>query len=74
MRRGNKMIYPTLDDLLKHADNKFTLATVAAKRARQILDDGQKSNDERSNKAVTIALEEIVSEKTKYQRTKSGIK
>ena len=68
------MIYPTLDDLLKHTDNKFTLATVAAKRARQILDDGQRANDERSNKAVTIALEEIVSEKTKYQRTKGGIK
>jgi DNA-directed RNA polymerase subunit omega len=68
------MIYPPLDDLLKHVDNRYTLVNVSAKRARRILDDGQKANDERSNKAVTIALEEIVSGKTKYQKTKIGIK
>ncbi len=67
------MIYPPLDDLLKHADNKYTLVIVAAKRARQILEEGQK-NDERSIQAVTIALEEVVNGKTKYQRTKTGIK
>jgi DNA-directed RNA polymerase subunit omega len=66
------MIYPPLDDLLKHVDNRYTLVTVAAKRARQILE--EQASDERSIKAVTIALEEIISGKTKYQRTKTGIK
>jgi DNA-directed RNA polymerase subunit omega len=67
------MIYPSLDDLLKHTDNRYTLVIVSAKRARQILEEEQAS-DERSIKAVTIALEEIISGKTKYQRTKTGIK
>jgi DNA-directed RNA polymerase subunit omega len=67
------MIYPSLDDLLKHTENRYTLVIVAAKRARQILLEGI-TNEERSNKAVTIALEEIVSGKTRYERTKTGIK
>lgn len=73
------MIYPPLDELLQHADNRFTLVTVAAKRARQIIEleketFKEKLTDEQSGKAVTIALEEIVSGKTRYQRTKYGIK
>jgi DNA-directed RNA polymerase subunit omega len=67
------MIYPPLDELLKHADNKYTLAMVAAKRARQIIEAGH-ADDERPGKAVTLAFEEIVSGKTKYESTKTGIK
>ncbi|HEX3046752.1 MAG TPA: DNA-directed RNA polymerase subunit omega [Bacillota bacterium] len=69
------MIFPPLDELLKHADNRFMLVTVAAKRARQIIGN-EVTGEGYSDKAVTIALEEIVSEKTKYDRTKtkSGIK
>jgi DNA-directed RNA polymerase subunit omega len=67
------MIYPSLDELLKHADNQFMLAIIAAKRARQIIAEGY-VNDDRSAQAVTIALEEIVSGKTKFERTKTGIK
>lgn len=67
------MIYPPLDDLLKHVDNRYTLSTVSAKRARQIIEKGQPS-DERLVKAVTIALEEIYTGKTRFERTKTGIK
>jgi DNA-directed RNA polymerase subunit omega len=67
------MIYPSLDELLKHADNKYILASVAAKRARQIIAEGY-ANEERSSKAVTVAFEEIVSAKTRYESTKTGIK
>jgi DNA-directed RNA polymerase subunit omega len=67
------MIYPSLDELLKHADNRFMLAIIIAKRARQIIERGP-TDDEFSNKAVTIALEEIVAGKTKFERTKTGIK
>jgi DNA-directed RNA polymerase subunit omega len=68
------MIFPPLDDLLQHAENRFMLATLAAKRARQIIET-DRSNDDQS-KAVTIALEEIVSGQTRYDRTKTkaGIK
>jgi DNA-directed RNA polymerase subunit omega len=67
------MIYPPLDELLKHADNRFTLVTVTAKRARQIID-SRNPTENRPIKAVTLALEEIVNGKTVYERAKTGIK
>ncbi len=66
------MIYPSLDNLVKHVDSRYTLVTVAAKRARKILEETQ--NQEKSVKAVTVALEEIQSGKIKVERTKTGIK
>jgi DNA-directed RNA polymerase subunit omega len=59
------MIYPQLDELLKHADNTYTLVIIAAKRARQIIKEGH-TNDERPTKVVTNALEEIVNGKIKF--------
>ncbi len=67
------MIYPSLDELLKHADNRFMLVILAAKRARQIIEERQ-ADDECSTKPVTIAFEEIINGKTKYESTKTGIK
>lgn len=67
------MIHPPLDELLKHADNRYILAVVAAKRARQIIEKEQ-AGDEHPVKAVTLAFEEIVNGKTKFVRTKAGIK
>lgn len=67
------MIYPSLDELLKHAENRFMLAIIAAKRARQIIEKRQ-ADDDCSTKPVTIALEEIINGKTKHESTKTGIK
>lgn len=67
------MIYPSLDELLKHADNRFALVSITAKRARQILLD-QRGNDDCRVKAVTLAFQEIVAGKTKFEITKTGIK
>ena len=67
------MIHPALDSLLKNTDNRFTLVTVASKRARQILEENHNEED-KLIVPVTNALEEIVSGKTKYVRTKTGIK
>jgi DNA-directed RNA polymerase omega subunit len=67
------MIEPPIDELLKLADNRYTLVNVAAKRARQIIGEGH-TEDERSNRAVQIALEEIICAKTTYERVNIGIK
>lgn len=67
------MIYPSLDELLKHVDSRYTLVTASAKRARKILEEA-KTDEEKTIKAVTIALEEINNGKLKIERTKSGIK
>jgi DNA-directed RNA polymerase subunit omega len=67
------LIHPSLDELLKHADNRYTLVTAAAKRARKILEEDQAS-EERSIKAVTIALEEINVGRVTIERIATGIK
>ncbi|HYH03686.1 MAG TPA: DNA-directed RNA polymerase subunit omega [Bacillota bacterium] len=67
------MIYPSLDELLKSVDSRYSLVTAAAKRARKILEESQ-SDEEKTIKAVSLALNEIGSKKVKIEHTKSGIK
>lgn len=68
------MKQPSLDDLMKHVDSKYTLVVAAAKRAREITEGAQKLVDSESYKPVTIALQEISGNKINYERTKAGIK
>lgn len=64
------MINPSIDMLLGKVDSKYTLVVLAAKRARQITEGSPKMVDCRSNKPVSVALQEIVKEKVKYERIK----
>ncbi len=68
------MIHPSLDTLVTKVDSKYTLVTLAAKRAREIMSGEISLVESKSNKPVTIALEEITQNKITYQRTKTGIK
>lgn len=68
------MINPSLDSLVKKVDSKYTLVVLAAKRAREIMDGQQPLIECKSNKPVTIALEEVARGKITYERTKTGIK
>lgn len=68
------MIRPSLDILVDKVDSKYTLVVLAAKRAREIMDGAQLLTECRSNKPVTMALEEVAQNKITYERTKSGIK
>lgn len=68
------MINPSMDELLKKVDSKYTLAVFAAKRAREIIDGDSAMVESGSNKAVTLALEEILQGRPVYWRTKTGIK
>lgn len=68
------MIHPSIDVLVKKVDSKYTLVVLAAKRAREILDGNTPTVDSKSNKQVTIALEEIAGNNISYERTKTGIK
>ncbi|AIK36620.1 MULTISPECIES: DNA-directed RNA polymerase subunit omega [Bacillus] len=61
------MLNPSIDSLLKKIDSKYTLVTVAAKRAREM----QMANNcvvenPVSHKCVGKALEEIDAEALKY--------
>lgn len=68
------MDYPALEDLLEKVDCKYTLAVLAAKRARELQDGSPSLVDSKSTKRVTISLEEIAQGKISYQRIKVGIK
>lgn len=78
--RRSTMMHPSIEDLLAQVDSKFTLVTLAAKRARQInsyfsqLGDGlgalvppQVASVAR--KPLSIALEEVAAAKIGYLRT-----
>lgn len=68
------MIYPSIDELSSKADSKYTLAVLAAKRARELLKGSKPLVHSESPRVVTIALEEIAQGKITYVRTKAGIK
>lgn len=80
------LMNPKIDDLLKAMNNsRFGLTIAAAKRARQInnyfrhLGDGLGRDagpqvTSASNKALTLALEEIAQEKLEYEMPEEGTK
>ncbi|MFD2682884.1 DNA-directed RNA polymerase subunit omega [Bacillus seohaeanensis] len=54
------MLYPSIDSLMKKIDSKYSLVSVAAKRARNLQDTGSYKLDRyASEKFVGKALEEI---------------
>ncbi len=68
------MKQPSLDELMKHVDSKYTLVVAAAKRAREITEGMPKFIESDSYKPVSVALEEIAQNLIHYERTKTGIK
>lgn len=67
------MLYPSIDSLLNKIDSKYSLVSVAAKRARAM----QQAHDERlpkyvSYKYVGKALEEIYSGDLTYRVSKKA--
>lgn len=54
------MLYPSIDEMVKKVDSKYTLVVAASRRAR-MLRNGDKSElrNPRSHKYVGVALEEI---------------
>jgi DNA-directed RNA polymerase subunit omega len=81
------VIQPEIDVLLAKVDSKYTLCTVAAKRARQINDMIHGVRDQAllamgtseiakltSAKPLSLAMDEIAAGDVGYERTKEGYK
>lgn len=68
------MIEPSIDNLIDLVDSKYTLVVLAAKRAREIVDDDSTVTGIKSTKPVTIALYEMFEKKISYERLGAGIK
>lgn len=61
------MLNPQFDNVISKGDNRYTLIMVTAKRARQIIDGSEPRVETDSIKPVTIAIEEIIEGKVKYE-------
>ena len=65
------MIYPSVDELMKKYDSRYSVVIAAAKRARELED---KENPQepliktKSEKPVTIAVEEIYEGKIDFSK------
>ncbi|AEG14889.1 DNA-directed RNA polymerase subunit omega [Desulfofundulus sp. TPOSR] len=68
------MNQPSLDELMKKVDSRYTLVVVVAKRARMLTETGEEEGDNPAVKPVTRALHEVVRGQIRYRRTKHGFK
>lgn len=65
------MIYPSIDEMLEKVDSKYTLVSIASKRARQLKENGDLLITRPiSHKHVGISLEELHAGKISFQRIK----
>jgi DNA-directed RNA polymerase subunit omega len=80
------MIEPSIDDLLDKVDSKYTLVTLAAKRAREINSYYSQLGEGRGefvpplvetgglrNKPLSIALQEISDDKVTFERPDAAL-
>jgi DNA-directed RNA polymerase subunit omega len=68
------MIKPSLDQLIDKVDSKYSLVVAAAKRGRELMNGKPKVVDSKSNKPVTVALEEMVAGRLHIERPRTGVK
>lgn len=65
----NTMINPSVVDLLKKVEDRYTLVMVTSKRARQIIGGAEPLEDANSKKPLTIAINEVNDGLVTYQST-----
>lgn len=64
---NNSMINPSIVDLLKKVEDRYTLITIVSKRARQLIDGQKPLVDIDSTKPVTIAINEVSENLISYE-------
>lgn len=63
------MLYPSINLLREKVDSKYTLVSMASKRARDIIDGKPVLTDPTIDKPVSIATEEIAEDQITYKRS-----
>ncbi|WP_324823788.1 DNA-directed RNA polymerase subunit omega [Sinanaerobacter sp. ZZT-01] len=64
------MLYPSINEIKKKADSRYTLVVMAAKRARDLIDGKPKLTQIEVEKPVSIAANEIAEDLITYNRDK----
>lgn len=62
------MLYPSINEIRKKADSRYTLVILAAKRARDIIDGKPKLTEADIEKPVSIATNEVYEDLITYKR------
>lgn len=69
------MYNPSIDELSRIGDSRYTLVMLTAKRSRQLVDGAKPLIETTSVKPVSIAIEEVIAGKITYTRPEiKGIK
>lgn len=71
---NSSMINPSIVDLLKKVDNRYSLVIITSKRARQIIEGAKPLIDVEKNKPLTVAISEVDAGVITYETLKEGIK
>jgi DNA-directed RNA polymerase subunit omega len=66
------MLYPTINELLKNINNRYSLVLATAKRARQIAREIEKKEGHYPDKPVIMAIDEIHNGKVKIIKNTHG--
>lgn len=62
------MLYPSINEIRKKADSRYTLVILAAKRARDLIDGKPRLTNSDAEVAVSIAANEIAEDLITYKR------
>jgi DNA-directed RNA polymerase subunit omega len=62
------LLYPSINEIRKKADSRYTLVILAAKRARDIIDGKPRLSEEVGEVPVSIAADEIYEDLITYSR------
>lgn len=65
---------PPLSQMMPYVDSKYTLVTIAAKRARATIENNPDMLHADMLNPVSLALEEVADGKIEWARTKDGLK
>lgn len=68
------MVNPSIDYLAEKVDSKYSLVILAAKRARELVAHAPKLLDTKSDKPVSVALEEVGADVLSAQPSKDSLK
>jgi DNA-directed RNA polymerase subunit omega len=71
---NNSMINPSVTELLKKVDNRYSLVIVTAKRARQLIQGDKPLTHVDTNKPLTVAINEVYTGAIVYETLKEGAK
>ena len=71
---NNTMINPSVMDLLKKVEDRYSLVMVTSKRARQIINGSEPLVKVDSRKALTIAIHEVNEDAVTYESVKDTTK